>query len=260
MAEIGLLMCGAPSDEGSAKTALKQLTDSVNFFGNRLLGLVRPPATEELRAQTIEDLTRFAPFCARVVLENSCAALMGRFDPFRMMYLCEFQSQPEYETGRRAKSSFAWTGDVLPGDEKVAQTLWNIDYDVPKIGRALLSRHFDHVYWKPAVDRMLDFISNAPRNALLGDILQLESGTFINSIRGRAAQLHSALSKGVHWEFFNSVLISDEVTVRTSIKDTINLVADLGLVSHFVPTSYATLPAANALDLYIEIRGEFNDH
>jgi hypothetical protein len=195
----------------------------------------------------------FGPFCARVLLENSCAALVGRLDAFRMLYLAEFQSQPEYEPGKRARSAFSWTGDVIP-DDKLLQSLWNVDHDLPKINRALFSKHFDHIYWKPAVEKMLDFVSSRSSEAELSEILSIDAETFINQSRGKAVQLYSTLSKGVHWEFFTSALLFDEATIKTAIRDACMLVAQLGLISHFIPTAYVSHSPSRAVDEYIAFR------
>ncbi|WP_428541256.1 hypothetical protein [Rhodopila sp.] len=119
-----------------------------------------------------DDTLTFGPFCARVLLENACAALVGRLDSFRILYLSEFQTQPEYEPGKRAKSAFSWVGDVIPDEKSVQnpQNLWSIDHDLPRISRALFSRHLDHVYWKPAVERMLDFASSYHPEAAVAKI------------------------------------------------------------------------------------------
>src|SRR5262249_24331489 len=147
-----------------------------------------------LNEEVSDDALAFGPFCARVLLENACAALVGRLDSFRMLYLCEFQGQPEYEHGKRAKSAFSWIGDVIP-EEKSTQPLWNVDVDLPKISRALFSRHCDHVYWKPAVERMLDFLSSYRSEAALADILALDAETYISATKGKSLQLYSTLSK-----------------------------------------------------------------
>jgi hypothetical protein len=203
-----------------------------------------------------EDALTFGPFCARVLLENACAALVGRLDCFRILYLSEFQAQPEYEHGRRAKSAFSWTGDVVPEDRSAqpAQPLWSVDYDLPKISRALFSRHLDHVYWKPAVERMPDFVSTYEPDAGLADVKALDAENYINLTKGRSHQLYSTLSKGVHWEFFTSALVFDETTVKSAIRDTCLLVSHLGLTSHFIPTAYASLSPKDALEIYLSFR------
>ena len=230
MSDLGFLLCGSKNIEGIAKTSLDQLSKSIDAFSSR--------AIRFLNDATSEEAVAFGPFCARVLLENGCAALVGRLDSFRLMYLSEFQTQPDYEHGKRAKSAFSWTGDVIP-DDKAAQHLWNIDQELPKISRALFSKHVDHVYWKPAVDKMLDFVATS-KNPILTDILEFEAETYINQTKGRSLQLYSTLSKGVHWEFFTSALVFDESTVQNLIRDTCLLVGHLGLTSHFIPTAYAS--------------------
>ena len=197
------------------------------------------------------------PFCARVLLENSCAALVGRLDTFRILYLSEFQAQPEYERGKRAKSAFSWVGDVIP-EEKTGHGLWSIDHDVSKISRALFSRHIDHICWQPAVERMLDYVSSHTPDPALKEILELSSETYVDQTKGLSQQLYSTLSKGVHWEFFNSILVFDETTVKNAIRDTCLLIGHLGLTSHFIPTAYASLRPERALDAYLSFRKELS--
>lgn len=244
MDNIALLLCGDKS-EGTAKIALDQLAISIRGFSSR--------AAKFLAEDITDEALSFGPFCARVLLENGCAALVGRLDSFRMLYLSEFQAQPEYEPGRRAKSAFSWSGDVMP-DEKANQALWSIDHDLPKISRALFSKHFDHVFWKPALDRMLDYVSTLGADPLLADVVNIDPDRFIDETKGRGAQLYSTLSKGVHWEFFTSALLFDEATVKNAIRDTFMLMANLGLASHFVHTAYASLDPSEAVSCYKTIR------
>src|SRR5690606_34552717 len=102
-----------------------------------------------LNSDASSDALELGPYCARVLLENATAAVVGRLDAFRILYLSEFQAQPEYETGKRARSAFSWLGDVVPEEKGTAQ-LWSIEHDVAKINRALFSKHSEHLFWKPA--------------------------------------------------------------------------------------------------------------
>lgn len=244
MNELALLLCGDGAD-GTAGIALGQLSSSITGFSTRAARFLAEEATDETLS--------YGPFCARVLLENGCAALVGRLDSFRMLYLSEFQAQPEYEYGKRVKSAFAWTGDVIP-DEKQSNVLWNADHDLPKISRALFSKHFDHIFWKPALARLLDHVSTLAPDPLLADVLNIDPDRFIDESKGRSAQLYSTLSKGVHWEFFTSALLFDEDTVKNSIRESILLIAHLGLASHFVHTAYASLDPNVAIDSYKGIR------
>jgi hypothetical protein len=240
MNEFACLLCGDRSN-GTAKVALDQLASSISGFSTKAISF--------LGSDFSEDALSFGPFCARVLLENGCAALMGRLDSFRMLYLSEFQAQPGYELGKRAKSAFAWTGDVMP-EEKPTQPLWSVDHDLPRISRALFSRHFDHVFWRPALTRTIDYVSSLPTDPLLADIHNIDPDRFIDEARGRSAQLYSTLSKGVHWEFFTSALVFDETTVKNAIRDTFDLMANLGLASHFIHTAYASLTPTEAVNYY----------
>ncbi len=245
MGDVGSLLCGHNKTEGIAKTALDQLAKSIDNFSAR--------AVKFLRDEVSDDLLTLGPFCARVLLESSCAALVGRLDCFRMMYLSEFQAQPEYEIGKRARSAFSWVGDVIP-EERPSQSLWSVEHDLLKISRALFSRYMEHVYWKPAVERMLDFVASYNSDTLLTEILALDSETYINVAKGRSLQLYSILSKGVHWEFFTSALLFDNNTVKTVIRDTCLLIGHLGLTSHFIPTAYASLAPSEAMKAYLSLR------
>ncbi|MCI0621795.1 MAG: hypothetical protein L0387_09010 [Acidobacteria bacterium] len=245
MISIAYLLCGHDKTEGIANVALGQLASSIETFASKAIKFLNDDVSEETLS--------FGPFCARVLLENSCAALVGRLDPFRMLYLSEFQAQPEYEHGRRARSDFSWTGDVVPSDN-AAQSLWSLEHDLPKISRALFSKHFEHIYWKPAVERMLDYVSTYPPGQALTDILAIDGETYVGKSRGRSLQLYSTLSKGVHWEFFTSAILFDELTVKNAIRETCVLVSHLGLTSHFIPTAYASLEPAKAVEEYISFR------
>ncbi|MDP1978710.1 hypothetical protein [Undibacterium sp.] len=246
MNNLSSLLCGYNNRcEGTAKVALGQLSSSIEGFASK--------ANNFLREDVSNEMLSFGPFCARVLLENSYAAIVGRLDPFRMLYLSEFQAQPEYEHGKRARSAFAWTGDVMQ-DDKPTQALWSPDHDLPKISRALFSKYLEHIYWKPAVERMLDFVSTIPAEPTLAEVLLIDAEVYIGETRGKSAQLYSTLSKAVHWEFFTSALLFDELTVKTSIRETFLLVSKLGLISHFVPTAYASLKPDEAVEHYISFR------
>ena len=245
MSDAALLLCGHDQTDGIAKIALDQLRRSVDEFATRALTFLPNVPSD--------DLITLGPFCTRVLLEAGCAALVGRLDCFRMLYLSEFQAQPEYEISKRARSAFSWLGDVIP-DEKGPAHLWSLEHDTAKISRALFSKHMEHLYWKPAVERMLDFAASRHSETPVPELLQLDSETYIDSVRGRSMQLYSTLSKGVHWEFFTNALIFDSNTVKTLIRDTILLLGHLGLTSHFVPTAYARLTPAEAMTAYVSLR------
>lgn len=237
MDDLKLVVCGRPN-EGKAKDSLDQIATSLDSFGSRAIALLTS-------SQTDPNFI-FAPLCGRVVLENSCAAIVGRIDAFRLIYISEFQSKAEYEVGKRAKSSFSWTGDVFPSGGNIR--LWDIDNDVPKIGRALFSQHYEELYWKPAVADAIDFINDNTAVTAPPELSQLDPENFVSLIKGRSNQAYSGLSKGVHWEFFNQASVLDETTTKGLLKEACTIAAMLGFVSHFIPTAHSSIDPAEALE------------
>lgn len=247
MGKLGKVICGRAIDVAPIDSPLSYLTGSLDRFSDRTLAL--------LGSSVDDDVVSLGPFCARVLLENACAALVGRLDPFRLMYLGEYQAQSDYDPNKRYKTAFSWQGDVIPEDKAVAAQ-WGPDHDMPKVSRALLSKYVDHLCWRPAVNALLDYLANVPpdEDGIVQELLQIDPENFIDAMKGRSMQLYSLLSKGVHWEFFSSVVQFDVQTVKSSIRDMYAIVNLLGLVSHFVPTAYASLEGGTALDEYIKMK------
>jgi hypothetical protein len=244
---LGTLVCGRTSSPCAANTTLDHLGGSIDRFSSK--------AVEYLNSAFSEEAESFGAFCARVTLENACAALVGRLDTFRMLYLTEFQAQGGLEYGRPAKSGFKWTGDVLMED-KPPRELWSSDHDVSKISRALFSSYVDHVYWKPAVEAALDFLSEQDGTNLY-ELSLMDPENFTNQSKGKCSSLYSTLSKGVHWDYFVSTAVMDEGTLKDAIRDCFVQVSNMAFVSHFVPTAYRSLDRTEALAFYIEFRKAF---
>ena len=207
--ELGKLVCGVAAEACIANSTLDHLGSSIDRFGSRAVGYLNGEFSEEARV--------YGAFCARVTLENACAALVGRFDPFRLLYLAEFQAQEKFEYGKPTKSGFRWLGDVV-AEEKPPPVLWSSDLDTSRISRALLSAHADHVYWKPAVELALDYLSEH-EDVSLQELRSMNPETFTSAVRGKGAALYSTLSKGVHWDFFVESVVMDEATLKDGIRD-----------------------------------------
>jgi hypothetical protein len=74
---LGKLVCGGAAESCTANRTLDHLGSSIDRFANK--------AVVYLNGEFSEEAQIFGAFCARVTLENACAALVGRFDPFRML-------------------------------------------------------------------------------------------------------------------------------------------------------------------------------
>lgn len=242
---LGKLVCGGSDETCTATATLNLLSASIDRFSAKAVSYLNGPFSD--------DAQSFGAFCARVTLESACAALVGRLDSFRILYLAEFQSQATFEYGKPAKSGFRWSGDVF-AEEKPAAVLWSVDQDLAKVSRALLSPHLETIYWRPAFDAAIDYIDSVSAEDF-SDLRQLEATSFIPSIKGRCARLYSTLSKGVHWDFFVASMVMDEGTIKDTIRDCLTVVSTLAFVSHFVPTAYSRLDKADAVDAYRQFRG-----
>ena len=244
---LGTLVCGASAAAGAASTTLDHLSASIDRFSGKAATYLNNPFDEEAQS--------FGAFCARVTLENACAALVGRLDSFRMLYLAEFQAQGAYEYGKPTKSGFKWTGDVFSEDKPLA-TLWHSDHDSSKVSRALFSPHVDAVHWQPAFDEALDYIANQGFSGF-EELTSTDAGSFIPIAKGRCGPLYSKLSKGVHWDFFVASVMMDEGTLKDAIRDCLTVVSNLAFVSHFIPTCYRSMDRAQAAAEYLSFRETF---
>jgi hypothetical protein len=185
-------------------------------------------------------------------METSFTALVGRFDTFRLLFLNEAQQNPAYELGKRFRAGFAWQGDVLPGKE--LEELWPQESDFSKVSRAIFSRHTDHLVWRPALTSMLDFVSTKAAEPEATELLTVDPDNYIQRIKGRAGQLYSTVSKAVHWEFLSTASVIDEPTVKSSIRDVLLLLGELGFISHFATTNFANVDPETAWQDYKALR------
>ncbi|WP_374546666.1 hypothetical protein [Rhodoblastus sp.] len=247
---LGMLVCGRTGESCTANRTLDHLGASIDRFANKAVDYLNSTFSDE--AQT------FGAFCARVTLENACAALVGRLDPFRMLYLAEFQAQGGFEYAKPSKSGFKWAGDVLADEKPPARDLWNTDHELARISRALFSAYVDHVYWKPAAEAALDYLAERGEGGELRELQAIDPDNFTSSTKGKCSALYSKLSKGVHWDFFVSSVVMDEGTLKDAIRDCLIQVANMGFVSHFVPTAYRSLGRSDALDAYKNFRKAFS--
>jgi hypothetical protein len=244
---LGKLVCGSMGSPCRANATLDHLGRSIDRFTNKALAYLNGTFSEEAES--------FGAFCAKATLENACSAIVGRFDPFRMLYLAEFQAQAEFEYGKPSKSGFKWQGDVLAVDPP-PQRLWSSEHDLSKISRALFSSYVDHVYWRPALEAALDYLADHPGEGAT-ELLHLDPSIFTSATKGKCATLYSTLSKGVHWDFFVSSVVMDEGTLKDAIRECFIQVSNMAFVSHFVPTAYRSLEQREALTTYVEFRGAF---
>ena len=170
------IVCGSDIGEGEAFDVLRHVRRSVSLFGTKINSLLDP--------RHGDDLSLLGPYCARVIMETGCSAIVGRLDPFRILYLSRFQSHAGYDPAKKARSAFAWQGDVLSPEK---EDMWSDNIESQKISRALLSAHFDHVHWRPAVVAALDFAGNLSSDSAVQSVLLIDADHFVAQCRGKGS-------------------------------------------------------------------------
>jgi len=222
---LSALLCGASDGRSSLAGSLSHLSDTLV----RLVAALPAPFGDD---DDINPL--YAPFLARSILEVSCAALIARLDPFRVLSLAQIQSQASYDPGRRIAASLQWQGDVV-ADAK--QDVWSIDRKPEQMTRALLGDYQEAIVWRPAFDGLLDRmaeLSPAPVGRWSQELLTWPSEQFVPRTRVLAAKVYSLASKGIHHEFvLPRSSYYDIDTLTDLIEDTMRVSASLGLVVNY---------------------------
>ncbi len=245
MEHLCKVVCGSTVGVGEAYDVLRHVRQSIYAFGSKTDDL--------LKSQAGDDLTLIGPYCARVLMETGCAAVVGRLDPFRILYLSRFQAHSNYDPTKRSKSAFSWQGDVLNPDRDRDENFGD-NVEVQKISRALFSSNNDHIHWRPAVSAALDYAASMRADAAIASILLTDADRFVSECKGKGNMLYSQLSKGVHWEFFSRISVTfDEQTVRQLMQDAIMWVSKIALISHFIPTAQCRLTASEAFQSYLDV-------
>lgn len=207
-----------------------------------------------------DDISFFGPYANRVLIELCCTAILGRFDPIRLLVLGRIQGSGTFRHELRSGSAIQWSGDVMsPKDEKEEAKLWDQSRKTEDFGRALLSQHLDGVIWRPAFNKCLDAFAEVSDGEIVNALKQLTNETFIPSIRGRLSQLYSTLSKGVHGEvLLPTATANDKESVRQWTRDGIGLLLQLATVSHFGPTAAVRLTSKQLTERLVTVETEMN--
>lgn len=132
---LAKLLCGnVVPDGGGIDEVLSHLSVSIDNVVKELVTL-----------QSLSDnqISLFAPFLGRSILELGCTALIARLDLFRVLLLRECQKQPNYQIDKPNKCSIHWKGDVLA--DKVTD-IW-ADKSMQNPTRALLGDYYRTLIW-----------------------------------------------------------------------------------------------------------------
>lgn len=240
-AKLSKLVCGNVPAQNVPGAC--ELSEILTHLGKSLERL-----GSEIRDLNEDDDSRVAvigPFLGRSLLEIAVTALIGRLDPMRVFVVRRVQQQPSYSTGEVWKSAIRWNGDVVA--EKVGQP-WDAKHEYRGMTKALLGDYYDELLWKPAVARVLDLPIPDEAGAWFSQLKATDEAGFLPRRRIEIGALYTSLSKGVHHEFVMPPgAIYDRKTVADLMQRSVQVVAELAFVSHFIPHSPYCLESNQAI-------------
>jgi hypothetical protein len=247
---LASLVCGDYTMSESLKDLYQVLYHNISNMENRLW---------DLAGDTNSNVTVLGPYYARNLLETSCTALLGRIDPFRILFIQKVQSLEGFGLGSRSNGAICWFGDIfeqgLSATQREPNKMWSPQLDFSKVGRGLLGDYYGQIFWNPSFKKLIDN-SQYQEEACLEyyrlNIRQIDS--FIIYIRQKASSLYSSLSKGIHSELVvKPEIIYDRTTVLELVSDVIGLCSILGIVSHNIDSSICRLPCDNAFEHFRQL-------
>jgi hypothetical protein len=205
---------------------------------------------------TIESLdsaqiSLFAPFLGRSLLELGCTALIARLDPFRVLLLRECQQQPDYQLDKPNKSSIRWQGDVLA--DKVSD-IW-ADKSLQTPTRALLGEYYKALIWATNFDKLLDAIADVSGDEWIVALRQKTFERFYSETLKDFSTLYSEFSKGIHHELVIPLSSAFNMeTIKQPIERTVRNIATLGLFVSVINNTRNKLDIQAAITAYKEVQ------
>ncbi|HWM31194.1 MAG TPA: hypothetical protein VNO69_05785 [Methyloceanibacter sp.] len=235
------LSCFSASATSVAAVELQNLRTHVTSLSKLAIKAIRSKSTDKLVV---------APFLGRSLLECVFAALLIRIDKFRGAAVSRFAAHQNYDPNLPQKHSMSWQGDVVPR-ERPEPDIWAPTVKPDAVSRALFSDYCIDIFWASATVEMLDYIQD---NGLLVDVTPFSSHAphaLFARYKGQAMQLYSLFSKGLHGDYLMMrVSPFDALTADEALRQTLDILVQMSLISHFVADSIDCLPRAQAIAAY----------
>lgn len=240
---LAKLLCGNLVADGEGiDEVLSHLSVSID---NVVIELIR------LESLTPNQISLFAPFLGRSILELGCTALIARLDPFRVLLIREYQKQPNYQIDKSNKSSIRWQGDIFA--DRVPD-LW-ADKSLQNPTRALLGDYYKTLIWSANFDKLQDAIRDVSGDEWIVDLRRKDFNRFYNETLNDFSSLYSELSKGIHHELVIPLSPAfDPETIQPLIEKTVRNIATLGLFVSVVSHALNKLDIQEAIAAYKEIQ------
>lgn len=225
MHPLTMIVCGQTPPKGIVSETLLHLGGTLDRLVSRTL--ILKGTGDDI------ELALFGPYLGRATIEVALTAILGRFDPFRLLAIRRAQAASNYDPRQRNPLAFNWAADVQ-GDDKPKD--WEQRPNLKDLQRALLCKHFNDVFWQEAFTELLDAVPDGRGATWMAKLKRIDPEGFTVAMRYEADKIYSELSKGVHHEFVTPTAQYDSVTVRDLLGRSWELVATLGLTACFWPS------------------------
>ncbi|MDD2711637.1 MAG: hypothetical protein PHU77_01855 [Simplicispira sp.] len=248
-----------PSHDGDFTLAMKSIFTSLSNHESELKNYW-------IDAGKTVDVRIFAS-CSRMLLEQGCAAILGRLDNIRLVSIIKGSSSVDFKLGQRNASSFIWSKDVLPDVKPSGGNYWTQESMNKGIHRSLLEGHLAEYLFStghiPVLDKLIqatESINTIPDWII--DIQKKEKGmAVLANIRTMISEAYSTLSKGIHFEFFlgNNTQPNREEIVKATSKAIIAL-ATIAIYTNLTDIGLHKADSDTAISSFISIISEYEYH
>lgn len=250
---LAILACGdIEVNNNETKDILNRLGKTISSFSNHLLRL----------NSTSEEDRLIMPFLSRNILESISAALITRFDPFRVLIIQTVQLSGNYETTSPSNVTLRWSGDIMTSeDSQPNANIWSSKNKLDKFERALFSKHNYELFWKTAYNKFIEYYmsvlgtNDAIQNSeWLSRLTSKSDDVFFQSNKTELMKLFSFFSKGIHHEFIvEPTEIYDAFTVKSKVEILFESISSVLIVSSFINIMNHGLSHDRCLECFLQI-------
>ena len=241
--DLKILLCGEADSESDLGEILTHIGNTLSLVIGQIPSLLE---------SSEQQMSLYGPFIGRSILELGCTAIIGRLDPFRVLVLREVQRQSDYNISTRNRISIQWQGDVV-AKQKIPN-LWS-DKNMTEITRALVGDYYDHIFWRSAIDKLIDTVPSGRGGEWFGQMRGIGGRGFCSSARGTIQACYSSLSKGLHYEFvIPPESLFDRSTVTDLIRESLFVIASFGLAMTQIPHIPYGISLDRAMNIYENVQ------
>lgn len=207
-------------------------------------------------AMDAEIAAMAGPFVARSIIEATCTALTGRFDPFRILMIREKQLLVDYDYSERSAIAMNWSSDFQP-DKKGGSI--DLETRIDNIPRSLFGKYYEKALWLEAVERFSD-APKTPRCDWMIELARTVPGEFIPRIRQEVQHLYSRCSKAIHQEFvIKNADYADPRFIKEQLGQALELMAKLSLIFNCSPHVIRPRQQAELFEVFQDLNGRWTN-